>query len=232
MEVKTKLMKLNNMIKTRIVAGMTGLCLIASIQAQPDQPQNLTTAVSVAPTVPTGELPAFDIDFPGGTPKELIQYLAKATGTTPNVIIPAHVADVQIPKFKLQHVNTMQVFDALNMVADEKGSLPVRWLGSGDKGGSNRVWTLLKTPARNKVETCQVTFIGVLLESFELDDINAAIRTSWEMLGRSPTASLKFHRETQLLIAKGDEEELKLASEVLKSLHQAATVKRQADAKK
>ena len=84
-------------------------------------------------------------------------------------------------------------------------------------------------PAKPKAETCQVTFIGYLLESFELEDINAAIRASWEMLSKSSTASLKFHKETKLLIAKGDDEELKLAAEVLKSLQQAAAVKKQAE---
>jgi hypothetical protein len=179
---------------------------------------------------PAEELPIFNIDFPGGTPEELVQQLAKASGTRPNVIIPVYVADVQIPKFRLQNVNTFQVFDALNMVADEKGARDVRWITEG--GGSNRVWTLAKAPGKQRSETCQVAFIGYLLDSFQLDDINAAIRTSWEMLGKSSTASLKFHKETKLLIAKGNEEELKLAFEVLKSLQQAAAVKKQADANK
>ena len=45
-----------------------------------------------------------------------------------------------------------------------------------------------------------------------MDDINAAIRTAWDMLGKPSSASLKFHRETKLLIARGTEEELKLVA--------------------
>jgi len=206
----------------KIVALLTGLCLIASSQAQTNQ----TSVVSAAPNE---ELPVFHIDFPGGSPADLIQSVAKASGTRPNVIIPAYVANVTIPKFTLQNVNTYQVFDALNMVTDEKGLPNVRWISEGSKAGPNRVWTLAKAPAKPKAETCQVTFIGYLLESFELEDINAAIRASWEMLSKSSTASLKFHKETKLLIAKGDDEELKLAAEVLKSLQQAAAVKKQAE---
>jgi hypothetical protein len=177
--------------------------------------------------MPTGELPTFNIDFPGGNPEELIQQVTKASGTRPNVVIPSYIANVPIPKFKLQNVNTRQVFEALNMVPDEKGAVIVRWISEGEKWGPNRVWTLVKAPARQR-ETCQVVFIGNLLESFQLEDINAAIRTSWEMLGKSSTPSLKFHKETRLLIAKGDEEELKLALEVLKSLEQSADAKKPA----
>ena len=224
MEVKIEIMK-NIMIKTRMVAVLSGLCVIASIQAQTNESRNQTIVVS---EMPTGELPTFNIDFPGGNPEELIQQLTKASGTRPNVVIPSYIADVPIPKFKLQNVNTRQVFEALNMVPDEKGAVIVRWISEGEKGGPNRVWTLVKAPARQRAETCQVVFIGNLFESFQLEDINAAIRTSWEMLGKSSTASLKFHKETSLLIVKGDEEELKLAFEVVKSLQQSADAKKPA----
>jgi hypothetical protein len=222
-------MKLNTMNKTQMLAIFAGLCMIASTQAQPDQSRNQS---NVAAPAPSAELPTFTIDFPGGTPGDLVEQMAKATGSRPNMIIPAYVADVQIPKFKLQNVTVSQVFDAMNMVADDKGSLNLRWISEGAKGDNNRNWTLAKAPGKPKVETCQVTFIGNLLDSFQLDDINAAIRTAWEMLGKSSTPSLKFHKETRLLIAKGSEEELKLVFDVLKSLDQAAAVKRQAELKK
>src|SRR5512138_164581 len=100
MEVKLQNMKLNTMIKT-IIAVLSGLCVTASIQAQTNESSNQTAAVSAAPAA---ELPIFSIDFPGGPPGALIQYLAKASGTRPNVIIPPYVADVQIPRFQFQNV--------------------------------------------------------------------------------------------------------------------------------
>src|SRR5262245_34379764 len=213
-------MKLNTMIKTLIVAALSGLCVVTSIQAQNDP----TGDKNAAPQ--TADLPVFDIDFPGGTPAELVQQLAKASGKRPNVIIPQYVADFRIPQFKLQNVNTPQVFDALNMVTDEKGTLSARWISEGAKGDRSRVWTLMKAPAKPSTETCQVTFIGNLLEFYSLEDVNAAIRTAWDLLGNSPKASLMFHKETKLLIAKGNEEQLKLAFEVLKSLDQGTAGKK------
>ena len=144
-----------------------------------------------------------------------MEALARSSGTRPNVIIPAYVADVEIPKFTFHSVNTSQVFDALNIVSDERGGPTLRWLAEGKPSDPNRIWSLAKAPSRSKPETCQVTFIGELLDAFQLDDINAAIRTAWDMLGKPSTASLKFHKETRLLIAKGMEEELKLQFEVL-----------------
>ena len=217
------------MMKTQIVTLLSGLCLIASIQAQTEPSKNQT---STAATVPVAELATFNIDFRGGTPGELIQIIAKESGTKPNVIIPKYVAEVQLPNFKLQNVNTWQVFEALNMVADETGSQYLRWMSQGDRRDPNQVWTLLKPAPKPTNETCQVVFIGQLLESFQLDDINAAIRTAWEMLGKASTASLKFHKETKLLIVKGNGEELKLVVDVLKSLEQGAVSKKQADSTK
>jgi hypothetical protein len=209
----------------QLVAVLSGLCMIASVQAQTNQSQNQTNVLAA---VPGGELPVYNIDFPGGTPGLLIDQMAKESRTRPNVIIPAYLAEVQIPKFKLQNVNTSQVFDALNMVSDEKGARELRWISEGPKEAPNRVWTLIKAASPRKAETCQVAYIGNLLGAFQLDDINAAIRTAWEMLGKSSTPALKFHRETKLLIAKGDEEELKLVVEVLKSLDMAAKLTKQA----
>jgi hypothetical protein len=214
-------MKMNTMMKTQIVTLLSGLCMIASIQAQTEPSKNQTAAAST-------ELATFNIDFPGGTPGELIQTIAKESGTKPNVIVPKNVADVQLPKFKLRNVNAGQVFEALNMVVDETGSQYLRWMSPGDRKDPNQVWTLLKATPKPSVETCQVVFIGQLLDTFRLDDINAAIRTAWEMLGKTSTASLKFHKETQLLIVKGNGEELKLVFDVLKSLEQGAVSKKQA----
>ena len=217
------------MITKPIIAMLSGLCIMASSQAQTNESQNPAAAVSAAPAL---ALPTYNFDFPGGTPRELIDYLAKVSGTTPNVILPANVADIRIPKFKIQNVNIGEVFEALNLVADEKGNFGARWIGAGAKGAPNRVWTLAKAHAQSKTQTCQVVFIGNLLDSFQLDDINAAIQASWEMLGKSSTPSLKFHKQTNLLIVKGDDEELKLAFDVLKSLQQAAAAKKQAEVKK
>ena len=211
-----------------MIALLSSLCVTATLQAQNDQPN---AGKPTAVTAPASELPTFHIDFPGGTPEELVQRVAKASGTRPNVIIPDHAANIQLPKFKLENVNTPQVFEALNMVGDEKGALQLRW-SEGAKGNPNPVWILYKAPARQTAETCQVTFIGNLLESFQLDDINAAIRTAWEMMGQSSSASLKFHKETKLLIAKGNDQELKLVQEVLNSLQLASDLKRPSDPKK
>jgi hypothetical protein len=221
-------MKMNTMKKTSLIILLSGLSVIATVQAQ----TNLKPEKVVAPAANVAELPTFDIEFPGGTPEELILQIAKVSGTRPNVIIPAYIVDTQIPRFKLQNVNIRQVFEALNMVTDERGVQYIRWMNEG-ANYLNPVWILSKIDRpRPPAETCQVTFIGNLLESFQLDDINAAIRTTWEMMGKPTTASLKFHKETKLLIAKGNDRELNLVQEVLKSLELASNVKRASDSKK
>jgi hypothetical protein len=214
------------MITKQMIAVFSGLCMIASIQAQTEQSQH---SITVAVGGPASEAAVYNLDFPGGSPEELIEQMTKASGTRPNVIIPSFGAEVQLPKFKLQNVNSGQVFSALNLVSDDRG---LRWIGEGPQDGAHRVWTLIKATPKPKAETCQVVFIGHLLTAFQLDDINAAIRTAWEMSGKTSGPSLKFHKETKLLIAKGTEDELKLAMEVLKALEQASVDKKMAEAKK
>jgi hypothetical protein len=229
MKMKKEIMKMNQLKKVSIVTALSVFCLVATLQAQ-TAPGKVEKAIASMTNLT--EMPTFDIEFPGGTPEELILQIAKVSGTRPNVIIPGDIGDTQIPRFKLQNVNIRQVFEALNMVTDEKGLKYLHWMNEGSNF-LNPVWVLSKlTHPRPAAETCQVTFIGNLLESFQLDDINAAIRTAWEMIGKTTTASLKFHKETKLLIAKGNDQELNLVQEVLKSLQLASNVKKVSDSKK
>ena len=188
--------------------------------------------MTVTVAAPAPDQPVYNIDFPGGSPEQLIQQMTKASGVRPNVIVPSYVTDVQLPKFKLQNVTTSQIFGALNSVSDEKGVPTMRWLSDAKQDAANRVWTLAKIMPKPKAEAVQVVFIGHLLTAFQVDDINAAIRTAWDMAGPASTASLKFHKETKILIAKGTEEELKLALDVLKSLEQAAMATKRTEVSK
>jgi hypothetical protein len=52
-----------------------------------------------------------------------------------------------------------------------------------------------------------------------VDDITTAIQTGWKMLGYSPTPELSFHKETKLLIAVGDPNQLETIDRVLSALN-------------
>src|SRR5579859_7978887 len=55
----------------------------------------------------------FNLDFPGGTPGDLVKAIESATGKPLNAIIPTEDADTQLPPVKMNDVMAPQLFSAL-----------------------------------------------------------------------------------------------------------------------
>ena len=58
-------------------------------------------------------LTKFDLDFPGGTPKELVAAIEKAMGKPLNAIIPTENADMQMPPLKMDDVDVAALFNGV-----------------------------------------------------------------------------------------------------------------------
>jgi len=94
------------------------LCLAASLLAlylTPVFGQPQLSYVWQAGTSQTGatNLTKFNLDFPGGTPQELVAAIQKATGKPLNAIIPPEDADLQLPPLKMNNIDSPQLFVAL-----------------------------------------------------------------------------------------------------------------------
>ena len=61
----------------------------------------------------TNSLPKFDLDFAGGTPKDLVKAVEKATGKPLNTVIPDEYADLKIPAVSVKNVTVAQLFEVL-----------------------------------------------------------------------------------------------------------------------
>src|SRR5687767_2269287 len=59
------------------------------------------------------QLTKFDLDFPAGTPGQLVKAIEKSAGRPLNAIVPAELANVQLPALKMKNVNVAQLFEAL-----------------------------------------------------------------------------------------------------------------------
>ena len=62
---------------------------------------------------PEPALTRFNLDFPGGTPKELVAAIEKAMGRPLNAIVPDELADTKLPALKMNSVDVAQLFSAL-----------------------------------------------------------------------------------------------------------------------
>src|SRR5436305_246924 len=63
------------------------------------------------PQASPGEATKFNLDFAGGTPKDLVAAIQKAMGRSLNAIVPEEFADVKLPALKMEHVNVALLFE-------------------------------------------------------------------------------------------------------------------------
>lgn len=182
-----------------------------------------------------GALPHFDLDFPGGTPVELVSAIEKATGKSLNVVIGDGNKDWKmIPSFSVKNVTVAQLFEGLLAL-----SLDIRYYPGGHKHEDltgfrtsgvpqeNSVWYFVRgditaADRPNAPDVCRFYQLSPYLEAgYKVEDITTAIETGWEMLGANPqdaADSIKYHKDTKLLIVKGNAEDMKAIEDMLAQL--------------
>jgi hypothetical protein len=170
----------------------------------------------------------FDLDFPGGTPRQLVEEIEKASGKPLNAVIPDDDADVRLPPLKMRAVNVAELFEAL-FVSSQK-TIPVpggnfnsaygfKTMGNPSK---NSVWYFFsyKPPVFGEKKACRFYELGSYLETYKVEDITTAIQTGWKMLGETNTPTISYHKDTKLLIVVGEPSKLQLIDSVLQQLDQ------------
>jgi hypothetical protein len=186
------------------------------------------------PNLEATNLTKFNLDFPGGTPAQLIKAIEKATGKPLNAIIPDEDADMKLPSLKLNDITFPQLSETLRQgsfkteyIRTSNGSFQSVSFGyyfktTDGTPSDNSVWFFFdqKSPPPPPVEkVCQFYSLSPYLDrGFTVDDITTAIQTGWKMAGITPTPELNYHKETKLLIAFGEPDKLKTIQNVLQTL--------------
>ncbi len=194
----------------------------------------LTYQLDAANAASATNLTRFNLDFPGGTPKDLIAAIEKATGKPMNVIIPNEDAPTQLPALKMYNVTFPQLSETLRQsfftvqyVLTPNGSFQQASYGSyfrtsdnDPTDGSAWFFFVQKPPIpAPTVKICRYYQLTPYLSSgLSVDDITTAIQTGWKMLGETSPPEINFHKETKLLIAVGAESQLRVIDDVLKAL--------------
>jgi hypothetical protein len=174
-------------------------------------------------------LTKFDLDFPGGTPNELVAAIQKAMGRPLNAIVPDEHVSVKLPPLKMKGVDVAELFKAL-----EQASASVRVIPSGGSFSSSSVMFGFRTPGKVSDDSVWYFYFSgpapspkasrfflltpYLDSGLTVDDITTAIQTGWRLAGISPAPTLSFHKETKLLIAVGDWSQLGTIDQVLGAL--------------
>jgi hypothetical protein len=212
-------------------------CLIVCLTALASSPAFGQVSESVqsqaVPSTPKHELIKFDLDFPGGTPRELVGAIQSAMGRPLNAIVPDEDAKVTLPPFKMAKVDVAQLFRALLLASHHR---EVHGVASAEnpRGSTFRdvfygfrtdgevtnesIWFFHDDRVFTTTEIRYYLLTPYLDHGLTADEIIAAIQTSWKMLGASTTPTISFQKETMLLIAAGKPNQLKSIDSVLRAL--------------
>jgi hypothetical protein len=226
----------------RILCLALGLVLVSLtpvFSQQPALPPPPVRLMMGEPDRP--KLTRFDLDFPGGTPRELVAAITKAMGKPLNVIISDEDnSQAALPALKMSDVDVSQLFATLEAASVKRGVRPDPHGGSayystsygfsvpdGSPTSDNAIWYFhiqrptQDAPADGKAKVVRFYNLEQFLNrGFSVDDITTAIKTGWKLAGIDPAPELNYHKETKMLIACDEERKLATILQVLDALPQ------------
>ncbi len=241
--------KLTSQIMKRSLCLAVSLFVLnlAPVFGQPNSPilapptfqqrlQSIQRAAS--PQTDAPELTKFNLDFPGGTPAQLVKAIEKAMGKPLNVIIPDEDANKRLPALKLNEIIFPQLSETLRQGSFKQtfvqplgsrvyqaAEVGYYFKTSDSPATDTSIWFFYvqnppPEPAAPPVEkVCRFFSLSPYLErGFTVDDITTAIQTGWKMAGSETPPQLSYHKETKLLIAFGEPKQLDVIYSVLQSL--------------
>ena len=218
------------------IALLSGALLaLPSACGQPAQQRPQPAPASTQNAAPrTQDLGKFDLDFRGGTPRQLVEAIEKTSRRTLNAIVPDEFASLQLPELKMKAVTVHQLFEALHeasvktvphvypggQVEYDKFEYGFKTLEPPNAISDYSIWYFycLKPLVLENPKTCRFYQLTPYLETYKVEDITTAIQTGWKMLGETNPPAISFHKDTKLLIAVGEESKLQLIEIVLQQL--------------
>lgn len=183
------------------------------------------SSATVQTTPAPRTLTKFNLDFPGGTPGELVAAIEKASGRPLNAIIPPGDTDRRLPPLKMNSVDAAQLFGALgeatNRMAYANGMLGPSQCGFRTQGlpTDDSIWYFWVNQPPTRPKVSQFFLLKpYLAHGLTVDDITTAIETAWKMEGAPQRPQMSYHKETSLLIVVGDEPQLVVVRRALRAL--------------
>ncbi len=181
----------------QILIVLTVLGLLASATASPEG-----SPFEDGPTL-------INVEFSGGSAAEFIRMLQRVAGDELNVISAPEVAEVTIPELVLRRVSPSSAVLLLDGRTMERPGRVVRLdVSSLPRVSGERptfqVNAQVRTSTRGEIANVW-TIRGLIDSGFSSDSVLSAIETALDALGSATKLDVRFHEDTGLLIAMGDE---------------------------
>jgi hypothetical protein len=174
-------------------------------------------------------LPVIDLSFAGGTVIDYVAALRKATGDA-NVVVDPEAAEVVMPPVTLRHVTVPAALEVLKGRTVVNGELFVQldvahvpsfspeerptYQVQARVGGRNR-------PAAPSRATKVWTVSSLLGGDLTSRKLLSAVETALEVVGSEPKPDVRFHEDTGLVIARGNESQIDAIAAVIDQLNNA-----------
>jgi hypothetical protein len=210
--------------------GQEGQPANGGAHAQPDE----TPQQGGAPAPAQGG-PLVSVDFKGGTLKELAVALRGATKEPVNISLQGDAAGVEVEPMSLRNVTVESALRAAignrigtQFLPDGSGlELKFESVQSGPQDAS--VFVITRSPSsfrnsppppRERVEVLSIQRLVSGDEATTPDVVLTAIDTGLmlQQNDREPRPQIKFHKDSGLLLIRGDPQDVALASEIVKRM--------------
>ncbi|MFN0134359.1 MAG: hypothetical protein ACKVW3_17740 [Phycisphaerales bacterium] len=173
------------------------------------------------PERPAG--PVVSLRFPGGTVAEYVTALRVASTSEPiNITCSTEALSIRIPEVTLKDVSLESALRAAAFAAQENGQ---QRLYVEPFGGLNRTdafaLALMPVRGRDAADDLQVFSIRDLTESggVKIETVLTAVETALALTDTAPSpATTKYHKDSGLLMIRGNMSQLNAADQVLKRL--------------
>src|SRR5262249_7868927 len=156
----------------------------ASAQNQPEAPPTPVSGRPGSPAQPSSggqqiTWQKFDLDFRGGTPRELVSTIEKTTGKSLNVIIPKEDESIEIPSMRFKSVTVPDLFKAISLASQKQevvsGTFVNTYYTFETQGqGEDSIFYFKSNKPRPVQEFCKFYQLGEYLQNYSIEDITTA----------------------------------------------------------
>jgi hypothetical protein len=192
------------------------MLVLPAALAQPGSPLPVGAFGQPPPPAKTSEV-RFDLDFPGGTPGELVKAIEKSAGKPLNAIIPVELAEEQLPALRMKSVIIRDLFQALERSSQKSVRYITGSSYSGFGGGTQfqyaqttttlgfqtqgpqeyeSIWCFFKSmpPDANDPKICRFYNLAPYLETYKVEDITTAVEQGQKLLRENSASPLPWQK--------------------------------------
>ncbi|MHC4080441.1 MAG: hypothetical protein ACYS15_08985 [Planctomycetota bacterium] len=170
------------------------------------------------------------LNFPGGTAVAYVNAVRKAAGDI-NVVIDPEAGEVVMPSVTVKQVTVAAAIDLLDArVRETPGrriQLAVAHLPVYDTRERQTYQVRARVGGRTAAQVASVWTVAALLDNdFSSKAVLSAVETALDVIPSPTKPDVRFHEDTALLIASGDEDQLQAIEKVLDRLDEAVSRRR------